>query len=189
MKQEDRLFLLGLMSLICSLFLFPFVAYLFPVVWLGWEYRIPHFVLDASLWIQTTFHTTYAVAFRWFFRLSFFAAIIFGVVAYLISHHISKLQEINELLQENGEHEKETKETKTEEVLAAEVPAEEVPAEKAFAEEAQAQKKTSVKISTRAKQNSKESVLFFLKMVVIITLVFIVSDMIQWAISFSPEAK
>ena len=149
MKREDRLFLLGLLSLIVSLFLFPFVVYLFPAVWLGWEYRVPEFVLNTSLWLQLTFHTTYDLAFLWFFRITFFAAIGFGVIAYLISRRITKLQtEINK------EEDKE-----------------------------------AVTFSMKAKEGSRDSVLFFLKMVVIIGLVFIVSDMIQWAISFSPKAQ
>ncbi|MDX2346110.1 MAG: hypothetical protein QNK11_04485 [Legionella sp.] len=151
MKREDQLFLVGLVSLIFSLFLFPFVAYLFPAVWLGWEYRIPGFVLDAALWLEVTFHTTYVLAFKWFFRLTFLAAVFFGGIAYLISRHISKLQ--------------------TEGHLTAQ------------------EEKNVSKLSTKAKQNSKEAVLFFLKMVVILALVFIVADVIQWAISFSPEAR
>ncbi len=147
MKHEDRLFLLGLVSLICSLFLFPFVAYLFPAVWLGWEYRMPDFVLNASLWIESTFHITYALAFLWFFRFVFLGAVIFGVIAYMISHHISQLEFENDSTEEDIQ--------------------------------------LTSKISVKAKQSSKEGVLFFLKMVVIITLVFIVSDVIQWAISLS----
>ena len=34
MKREDVLFLLGLFSLVMSLFLVPFLAYLFPSIWL-----------------------------------------------------------------------------------------------------------------------------------------------------------
>jgi hypothetical protein len=123
------------------------VAYLFPAVWLGWEYRMPDFVLNASLWIESTFHLTYALAFLWFFRLVFLSAVMFGAIAYMISHHISKLQAETDLTEE------EIKSTST--------------------------------VSIKAKQSSKEGVLFFLKMVVIMTLVFIVSDVIQWAISLS----
>jgi hypothetical protein len=149
MKREDRLFLLGLVSLILSLFLFPFVVYLFPAIWLGWEYSIPEFFQEALLWFEVTFHTTYDLAFLWLFRLTFFAAVVFGVIAYLISHHITKLQaEINK--------------EEDEEALT---------------------------FAMKAKEGSRESVLFFLKMVVIIGLVFVVSDMIQWAISFSPKAQ
>ena len=143
MKREDRLFLMGLVALVCSLFLFPFVAYLFPAVWLGWKYSMPNFVLDTTLWIEVTFNTTYTMA--------LLAAVFFGVTAYLIAHHMSQLQ---------------AKLDSTEEAP-----------------------QMARSVSTQAKQNSKEGVLFFLKMVVIIALVFIVSDVIQWAISFSPEAR
>lgn len=92
MKQEDRLFILGLISLVFSFFLLPFALYLFPAVWLGWEYRVPDFVVNGSLWLQVMFHTSYAKGFLWFFRFTFLLAVFFGVVAYLISKHISKLQ-------------------------------------------------------------------------------------------------
>ncbi len=148
MKEEDKLFWVGLVSLVFSLFLFPFVVYLFPAVWLGWEYRIPGFVVDMTLWMQGFFHTSYAHAFLWFFRLTFFLAILFGVLAYWAAHTLTKLQA---MINKEEDHE-------------------------------------SLTLSMKAKESSRESVLFFLKMVVIIGLVFVVSDMIQWAISFSPPA-
>ncbi len=147
MKREDQLFFIGLLSLLISLFLFPFVAYLFPVVWLGFEYRMPDFVLDIVLWIEGAFHLNYSLALRWFFRCIFLAAALFGFVAYRIAHHISVLQ--------------------------------------AEADLTETEMKAVEKISVKAKQSSKESVRFFLKMVVILSLVFIVSDVIQWAISLS----
>ncbi|MDF1678516.1 MAG: hypothetical protein P1U32_07475 [Legionellaceae bacterium] len=153
MKQDDKMFLLGLLSLLCSLFLFPFAAYLFPAVWLGWEYQLPGFVVDTSIWIQTVFDTNYTVAFRWFFRMIFVLAIGFGVAAYLIAHHISQMQAAEE---------------KNKEMMEEEV---------------------RPKLSTKAKQTSKESFRFFLKMVVIISLVFIVASMIQWAISLPTAAS
>lgn len=150
MKHEDRLFILGLVSLIFSLFLFPFVAYLFPAVWLDWQYHMPDFVLNMTLLLQDTFHIAYALALRWILRLSFLAAVFFGVIAYIISHRINRLQQAAD----------EAIETET--ILP----------------------KPS-KIAKFRKQNNQESVLFFLKLVVIFMLVFIVSDVIQWAISFS----
>jgi hypothetical protein len=154
MKHEDRLFILGLMSLICSLFLFPFVAYLFPAVWLDWKYHMPEFVIDTVLLLQDTFQITYALALRWVLRLSFLSAIIFGVIAYVISHRISQLQQ------------EENESIGTQAIM----------------------RKPS-RIEKLKKQNNQESVLFFLKLVVIFMLVFIVSDMIQWAISFSSSTK
>lgn len=149
MKREDQLFLVGLVSLILSLFLFPYLAYLFPAVWLGWEYHIPSFTVDATLWIQTTFHTSYFIAFHWFFRCIMVLAVLFGAIAYFASHHISRLQLNADKLQQDA--------------------------------------RARTKLSEKAKRGSKESVIFFLKMVFIITLVFIVADIIQWAISVTPK--
>ena len=149
MKRDEQLFFIGLVALVLSLFLFPFVAYLFPAVWLGWEYKLPDFVLNSALWIESTFHTTYAMGLEWFFRLTFLAAVFFGVIAYFMAHHISQ--------------------KKPDDVEEAE-------------------SRTVIKISQKTKSNSKETVLLFLKMAVILMLVFIVSDVIQWAISFPSEA-
>ncbi len=156
MKYDDKMFFIGLLSLLCSLFLFPFAVYLFPAVWLGWEYQVPSFVVDTSIWIQTAFDVSYIVGFRWFFRIILVLAVGFGVVAYLIAHHISQMQAAEE-------KNKEMMEGKREEVRP--------------------------KLSTKAKQTSKESFRFFLKMVVIISLVFIVSDMIQWAVSLPTATR
>ena len=156
MEREDKLFFLGLLSLIFSLFLFPFVAYLFPAVWLGWEYLIPDFVVDISLWIQTTFHITYLMAFHWFFRGVLFFAIFFGVVAYLIARHTTHLQRTLEAM-----HEEETSDTSN------------------ISDTSESERLENMK------EGGKDSFKFFLKMVVIISLVFVVGNIMQWAISIS----
>lgn len=92
MKQEDKLFFLGLFTLVLSLFLIPFGFYLLPAAWLGWQYNIPDFILNFTLWMQVTFHTTYGWAFVWVARLIFLPGIFFGVVAYLISRKLDKLK-------------------------------------------------------------------------------------------------
>jgi hypothetical protein len=150
MKLEDKLFFLGLLSLIFSLFLFPFVVYLFPAVWLGWDYLSPDFVVDISLWIQTTFNVTYAIAFHWFFRSVLFLAILFGVVAYLLARRTTHLQRTLEAMDKG-----ETSDTSESERLGS------------------------------IKEGANDSFKFFLKMVVIISLVFVVGNIMQWAISIS----
>ncbi|MCH9762730.1 MAG: hypothetical protein K0U24_00620 [Gammaproteobacteria bacterium] len=167
MKREDQLFFLGLVSLVLSLFLFPFGAYLFPAVWLGWEYHIPSFVLHASAWIQATFNMPYLDAFRWFFRLTFVFGILFAVIAYFISHHITKLKTEAEAEAERLEH-AEYEEHAAPDDLNIEITRD---------------------ISGKPQESTKDTVLFFIKMVVILTLVFIVSDMIEWAISFTPQQQ
>jgi len=92
MKQEDKLFFWGLFTLVLSLFLIPFGFYLLPAAWLGWQYNIPDFILNFTLWMQVTFHTTYGWAFVWVARLIFLPGIFFGVAAYLISRRLSKLK-------------------------------------------------------------------------------------------------
>jgi len=92
MKKEDKLFFLGLFALIVSLFLVPFGFYLLPAAWFGWEYSIPEFILNFTLWMQVTFHTTYSWAFVRVARLIFLPGIVFGIVAYLISRRLSKMK-------------------------------------------------------------------------------------------------
>jgi hypothetical protein len=150
MAQEDKLFFLGLLSLIFSLFLFPFAVYLFPAVWLGWDYLSPDFVVDISLWIQTTFNLTYAMAFHWFFRSILFLAIFFGAVAYFLARRTTHLQRTLEAMEQG-----ETPDASESEPLE------------------------------NIKEGASDSFKFFLKMVVIISLVFVVGNIMQWAISIS----
>jgi len=92
MKKEDKLFFLGLFSLTLSLFLTPFGIYLLPAAWLGWQYSVPDFVLNLTLWMQVTFHTTYGWAFVSVARLFFLPGLFFGAVTYLISRRVSQMK-------------------------------------------------------------------------------------------------
>jgi len=92
MKKEDKLFFLGLFSLTLSLFLTPFGIYLLPAAWLGWQYSVPDFVLNLTLWMQVTFHTTYGWAFVSVARLFFLPGLFFGSVTYLISRRVSQMK-------------------------------------------------------------------------------------------------
>lgn len=150
MGREDKFFLLGLLSLTFSFFLFPFAAYLFPAVWLGWEYKIPTFVVDIVLWMQVFFNTSYPFAFLWFFRITVLLALAFGGCAYFISRHITKIEEA---IRHQRDHEE------------VEV------------------KKPLMNIN----QEKRESLFFFLKMVAMISFIFMISMAIQWAISLTTE--
>lgn len=92
MKKDDKLFFWGLFALTVSLFLVPFGFYLLPAAWFGWEYSVPEFILNFTLWLQVTFHTTYSWAFVWVARLIFLPGIFFGIVAYLISRRLDKMK-------------------------------------------------------------------------------------------------
>lgn len=92
MKKEDKLFFLGLLTLTLSLFLIPFGFYLLPAAWFGWQYSVPEFILNFTLWMQVTFHTTYGWAFVWVARLIFLPGIFFGIVAYSIAHRLNKMK-------------------------------------------------------------------------------------------------
>lgn len=106
MHKEDKLFFWGLFTLTLSLFLIPFGFYLLPAAWLGWQYSIPEFILNFTLWMQTTFHTTYGWAFVWVARLIFLPGIFFGVVAYSISRRLNKMKlESEGEIEENEEEE------------------------------------------------------------------------------------
>ena len=118
MKKEDILFLWGLFTLALSLFLVPFGFYLLPAAWLGWQYSIPEFILNITLWMQVTFHTTYGWAFIWVARFIFLPGIFFGIVAYLISRRLNKMKlEVEEAAETSTEedelaHKKATAELK-----------------------------------------------------------------------------
>jgi hypothetical protein len=103
MKKEDKLFFLGLFSLTLSLFLTPFGFYLMPAAWLGWQYSVPDFVLNLTLWMQVTFHTTYGWAFLSVARLFLLPGLFFGVTAYFISRRLSQMK----LEAEEGVHDHE----------------------------------------------------------------------------------
>jgi hypothetical protein len=99
--------------------------------------------------------------------LTFVFGIMFAVIAYLISHHITKLKTEAEAEAERLEH-------------------------VAYEEHAEPDDLTveiTRDISSKPKESTQETVLFFIKMVVILTLVFIVSDMIEWAISLAPQQQ
>ena len=64
--------------LLLSLFLLPCAFYLFPMAWLGWEYNVPHFLVNFTVWIESTFNITYKLAFLWLIRLIFISSIIFS---------------------------------------------------------------------------------------------------------------
>jgi membrane protein insertase Oxa1/YidC/SpoIIIJ len=106
MKKEDKLFFLGLLTLTLSLFLIPFGFYLLPAAWFGWQYSIPEFILNFTLWMQVTFHTTYGWAFVWVARLIFLPGIFFGIVAYSISRRLNKMKlEVEEHTEMSAEEE------------------------------------------------------------------------------------
>lgn len=88
MKQDDKLFIIGLTALVLSLFLFPFALYLFPMAWLGWQYTVPSFVIDFTIFLEVLFSISYKMAFIWVMRVLFLLSVICGVTAYYISKRL-----------------------------------------------------------------------------------------------------
>lgn len=92
MKKEDKLFFLGLVTFVLSLFLIPFGLYLAPAALLGFEYTIPDFIVNLVLWVQVSFHATYIWSFFWVVRMFVWPGIFFAAVTYFISRYLNKLK-------------------------------------------------------------------------------------------------
>lgn len=92
MKKEDKLFFWGIFTVTLSFFLVPLALYLFPAAWFGWEYTVPQFIINLTLWIQVTFHITYRWAFLKVMRLIFLVGFLFGIIAYAIAHRLGKMK-------------------------------------------------------------------------------------------------
>ncbi len=88
MEREDKFFLLSLLSLAVSLFLFPLAIYLLPQVWLGWIYHTPDFVLSFSDYIQTVLGVTQEDAQWMFVYLLLGLGCAFACVAYFAARQV-----------------------------------------------------------------------------------------------------
>lgn len=87
MERNDQFFLLGLISLAVSLFLFPLALYVLPQAWLGWTYHIPDFLLNFNDYLQDSFGITHEKASWVIFYLLFLLGLIFASVAYYAALH------------------------------------------------------------------------------------------------------
>ncbi|MDA9272196.1 hypothetical protein N9Q05_02315 [bacterium] len=87
-QQNQVHYIVGLVCLVASLSLFAFCAYTLPYLMFSWHYTIPEFVLEwnNTLTVNYQFSTTAA---SWILFLGFFfPALIFAIIADVLSNHI-----------------------------------------------------------------------------------------------------
>jgi hypothetical protein len=94
MERNDKFFLLGLVSLAVSLFLFPLAIYILPQAYFGWTYHIPDFISNFNEYLQDAFGMTRRSASWTVFYSIFLMAIVFANIAYFAAmrtrHDIKK---------------------------------------------------------------------------------------------------
>jgi len=94
MEHNDKFFLLGLVSLAVSLFLFPLALYILPEAYFGWTYHVPDFILNFNEYLQDSFGMTRNSASWTVFYFIFLIAVVFANVAYFAAirtrHDIKK---------------------------------------------------------------------------------------------------
>ena len=87
-KKNHALFFVAMISLLFSLGLLFFSAYLFPYLVLGWVYHVPQFIFDWHEWFITDFGVSAIKVPRLIFLIFLTPALLFGVVAYFSSNQI-----------------------------------------------------------------------------------------------------
>lgn len=148
MERNDKFFLLSLVSLAASLFLFPLALYLLPQAWLGWNYHIPDFLLNFNDYLQASFGLTHEKASWAIFYLLFLSGLIFSGLAYYAAIHTR------------------------------------IDVKKSLPHESTNEAEVRLK---QAKQNNREIFVLVIKIFFISLLVFSMAEIVQWAISVSPE--
>ena len=87
-KQHHVLFFVAMFSLVLSLGLIFFSAYLFPYLVLGWVYNVPQFIFDWHEWFITDFGVSPIKVPRLIFLIFLTPALLFAVIAYFSSNQI-----------------------------------------------------------------------------------------------------
>lgn len=88
MEREDKFFLLSLLSLAVTLFLFPLALYLLPQAWLGWIYHTPDFVTTLNDYIQTSLGATQEASQWVVVNVLFVLSVVFAFVAYYAARQV-----------------------------------------------------------------------------------------------------
>jgi hypothetical protein len=148
MGQNDRYFIIGLMALAVSLFLFPLSLYILPQVWFGWTYHIPDFILSLSNWLQDNLEFKEGEASWFIFYSFFFTACIFAGIAYVASARANANMKKNVVRLPFDDAEKRIK---------------------------------------QVRQDRRDSTFLVIKMIGIGILVFVVAEIMQWAIAIAPS--
>lgn len=87
-RTNNKLYSLGIVSLLLSLSLFAFSFYILPNLLFGWKYDTPEFIMHFREWLQWNYHLSEIAAARLTLASFFLLAIIFGVIAYIASNRV-----------------------------------------------------------------------------------------------------
>lgn len=87
-QQNHALYIISMISMVLSISIFCFTAYILPFLLFGWIYNVPGFIIHWQVWMQRHYGMTdlgsSSVLFLFFFGLGLIAAII----AYITSNRL-----------------------------------------------------------------------------------------------------
>lgn len=87
-QQNEKVFVIGLLSLVTSLSLFALTFYVMPNLLFGWQFSIPGFIISVVEWLQYAYSFTSKGASTFVFSIIFLLALLFAVIAYYCSNKI-----------------------------------------------------------------------------------------------------
>ena len=97
--KSEKLFILGLVSLILGFSLLIFSLYLAPNILFGWHYSIPEFYMNWSNWMQYTFNYSDEIASKMLLLVFFISSIVLVLIAYVISNIMDKQLQVPETVE------------------------------------------------------------------------------------------
>ncbi len=87
-QHSHKHYIIGIVCLVISLGLFATSIYILPYLWFGWHYNMPEFILNWLNSLQSDYQFKSASA-SWLIFLGFFLpALIFAIVADIMSNRI-----------------------------------------------------------------------------------------------------
>ena len=87
-QKHHVLFIIGLVSLLSSLILIFFSAFLLPHLLFAWQYNVPEFIFFWRESLTANYGLTFSKSSQYIFLFFFLLAVLFGIVAYIISKRI-----------------------------------------------------------------------------------------------------
>ena len=88
--KNDKLFIIGLISLILGFALLGFTLYLAPNLLLGWHYTIPDFFMNWANWLELYSNYSDLEAAKALLLILFIVSVIFVLIAYVTSNMMDK---------------------------------------------------------------------------------------------------
>ena len=151
MKQEDVMYVVGLMLLAMGMLMLPMSLYILSSVCLNWTYHLPDFILSLKDYLVDHFNLTEISSFWLIFYIFFGFAVLFLTSAIYLSYCIDLM-------------------------LAS--PAVKKP-------EPLQEIERSMHVVKKTLKDRRESLLLVVKLTFIIFLVFMIANMMQWAVTFT----